>query len=116
MRPTPSPTTNIWSTPIPYLFGSLALLLLLIAISILILLLCSYKNHHSSSSSSNNNSNDGLDLEKPPLVLKVLDPEPKVVVIMAGDQNPTFMAFPTNSINKNEEVKFCQCHLQDQVI
>ncbi|KAJ4707187.1 Protein GLUTAMINE DUMPER like [Melia azedarach] len=81
------PPLKLWQSPTPYLFGSLAIVLTLIAVA-LILLLCSYRKRYS-------NSGNDYDEEKPPAVLlKVLDPEPKVVVIMAGDDQPTYLATP----------------------
>lgn len=90
MKPAAANTTapiDLWHSPIPYLFTSLALVLVIIAVA-LVLLLCSYHKCYSNSSSGN-----GRDQENQPAVLpKVLDPEPKVVVIMAGDDKPTYLA------------------------
>ncbi|XP_052197818.1 protein GLUTAMINE DUMPER 5-like [Diospyros lotus] len=77
---------KIWNSPIPYLFGGVALLLGLIAVA-LVILACSRK------ASSNPE-------EKPAATpLPVLQPEmePKIFVIMAGDANPTYLAKPTAS-------------------
>ncbi|KAL5739489.1 hypothetical protein ACOSP7_028377 [Xanthoceras sorbifolium] len=105
MRPTnhtiTSTTTNVWNSPIPYLFGSLAIVLMLIAVS-LILLVCSYKKQ----SSSSNSTTDDNASQKPAIVLKVLDPEPKIVVIMAGDEKPSFLAMPAVSST------ICRCDEQ----
>ncbi|XP_044468956.1 protein GLUTAMINE DUMPER 4-like [Mangifera indica] len=82
---------NIWQSPIPYLFGGLGCVLLLIA-SALIFLACSYRKSF--------DSGDDHDQENPPsLPLKPLDPEPKIVVIMAGDDKPTHLATPAISSN-----------------
>ncbi|KAF7134721.1 hypothetical protein RHSIM_Rhsim08G0078900 [Rhododendron simsii] len=77
-----------WNSPVPYLFGGLALMLGLITLA-LVILACSYKNSSSDSSST------GAE-EKPARPSHVLQPEmePKIVVIMAGDENPTFLARP----------------------
>ncbi|KAI3462838.1 hypothetical protein Pfo_019501 [Paulownia fortunei] len=85
-----------WNSPIPYLFGGLALVLGVISLA-LIILACSYKNSSSSSESSNEKS------EKP---LHALQPEiePRVVVIMAGETNPTHLAKPVAAARRVEEV------------
>nr|XP_016447234.1 PREDICTED: protein GLUTAMINE DUMPER 6-like [Nicotiana tabacum] len=90
-----------WNSPVPYLFGGLAVMMGLIALALLILA-CSYKKRSSSteeSSSSSNNVNDSDDgrQEKPSTKsVQVLRPEmePKFVVIMPGDYNPTCLAKP----------------------
>ncbi|MED6155423.1 hypothetical protein PIB30_005275 [Stylosanthes scabra] len=74
-------------SPIPYLFGGLALMLALIAVSLLILA-CSFRNRYSSSDEENNNNNN----DKPTKM--VVDLEPKIAVIMAGETNPTYLAKP----------------------
>lgn len=75
----------VWKTPIPYLFGGLAAVIILIATA-LIMLACSFRKHAGE-------SND----EKPSaksLALKPLDEEPRIVVIMAGDDVPSYIARP----------------------
>ncbi|MED6148513.1 hypothetical protein PIB30_053878 [Stylosanthes scabra] len=74
-------------SPIPYLFGGLALMLALIAVSLLILA-CSFRNRYSSSSSGVEENNN----DKPTRM--VVDLEPKIAVIMAGETNPTYLAKP----------------------
>ncbi|KAL2522965.1 Protein GLUTAMINE DUMPER 1 [Forsythia ovata] len=79
-----------WNSPIPYLFGGLALMLGLIAFALLILA-CSYRK----SSSAGESSNDAE--EKPAKsVDQVLQPEmePRIVVIMAGETIPSYLANP----------------------
>ncbi|EEF22415.1 protein GLUTAMINE DUMPER 2 [Ricinus communis] len=84
-----------WNSPVPYLFGGLALMLGLIAMALMILA-CSYKN----SSPSNNSSprdhqaaeeKSRHDHKRAELQMEM---EPKIVVIMAGDHNPTYFAKP----------------------
>ncbi|KAK4842190.1 hypothetical protein QYF36_017228 [Acer negundo] len=51
-----------------------------------------------SSSSSSNSGSDENSSEKPAIILKVVDPPvPKIVVIMAGDEKPSFLAMPAVS-------------------
>lgn len=83
-----------WNSPLPYLFGGLALILGVISIS-LVILVCSYlfKKKHSSASF--------IDIEKQVSindVVRVNDDVPKVVVIMAGDNKPTYIAMPINVV------------------
>ncbi|KAI9169709.1 hypothetical protein LWI28_016471 [Acer negundo] len=62
----------------------------------MILLVCSFKKQ--SSSSSSNSGSDENSSEKPAIILKVVDPPvPKIVVIMAGDEKPSFLAMPAVS-------------------
>ncbi|OVA12773.1 hypothetical protein BVC80_8545g14 [Macleaya cordata] len=79
-----------WRSPVPYLFGGLAIMLGLIAIA-LIILVCSYRKTSANRSSSN-------DVEKATTkpVLPPPEMEPKFVVIMAGDDNPSFIAKPVS--------------------
>ncbi|KAK2970697.1 hypothetical protein RJ640_026703 [Escallonia rubra] len=95
MRPTnsraiSSRATWAWNSPVPYLFGGLALMvgLILVALSILA---CSYKKRALGSISSS------TDQEKPVMATnagQLADSRPKIVVIMAGDENPTYLATP----------------------
>ncbi|KAJ7971154.1 Protein GLUTAMINE DUMPER [Quillaja saponaria] len=74
--------------PIPFLFGGLAVMLALISAA-LIILACSYRKYSSSSSTGND--------EKPAtkmVNMEMMDSEPKIVVIMAGETNPTYLAMP----------------------
>lgn len=97
-------TTNTgfrnFSSPIPYLFGGLALLLALIGVALLVLA-CSFRKFSlSSSSSSTSTSAVNIEENKPTEMVdeKELDTdEPKIVVIMAGDSNPTYLAKPVVS-------------------
>ncbi|TKY64997.1 GLUTAMINE DUMPER 2 [Spatholobus suberectus] len=85
------------SSPIPYLFGGLALMLAVIAVALLILA-CSYRKQYYS-------SNSASDEEKPPKMVdkEVNVSEPKIVVIMAGESNPTYLAKPVPSTSHNEQ-------------
>ncbi|XP_020233754.1 protein GLUTAMINE DUMPER 5-like [Cajanus cajan] len=77
------------SSPIPYLFGGLAFILAVIAVALLILA-CSYRRKYYSSDSAS-------DEEKAPKMVNNNVSEPKIVVIMAGESNPTFLAKPVPS-------------------
>ncbi|XP_028764743.1 protein GLUTAMINE DUMPER 6-like [Neltuma alba] len=77
-------------SPIPYFFGGLAIILTLISVALLILLACSPREHSSSSSSSAQDQTVDVGGE--------VDSEPKIVVVMAGDTNPTFLAKPLSML------------------
>ncbi|XP_031094379.1 protein GLUTAMINE DUMPER 3-like [Ipomoea triloba] len=81
-----------WNSPVPYLFGGLAIMLGLIALALMILACC-YKKP----AGENQDNNDDTDRqEKPPPAHVIMKPEmePKFVVIMPGDHNPTCLAKP----------------------
>ncbi|KAL6324564.1 hypothetical protein AAG906_013376 [Vitis piasezkii] len=89
MRPANSSSSSIeiwrWNSPFPYLFGGLALILGLIGVA-LIILSCSHKKRTPS---------PDHDKDKPPkTICTEPDTVPRVVVIMAGDENPTYLATP----------------------
>ncbi|RZC69934.1 hypothetical protein C5167_033066 [Papaver somniferum] len=90
-----------WKSPNPYLFGGLAIMLCLIAVA-LIILVCSYRK----TSSNDRFYNDGNDLEKArKLDFSPREMEPKFVVIMAGNENPTFLAEPTLSSSAHQNLQ-----------
>ncbi|OVA09434.1 hypothetical protein BVC80_8745g7 [Macleaya cordata] len=89
-----------WHSPVPYLFGGLAAMLGLIAFALLILA-CSYWKL-----SGNLDNREGGDSErdlengdeKSSEAIKVPHVyEEKIVVIMAGDEKPRFLATPISS-------------------
>ncbi|XP_038899506.1 protein GLUTAMINE DUMPER 5-like [Benincasa hispida] len=98
----PSTTPNIaerapWHSPLPYLFGGLAAMLSLIAFA-LVILACSYWNL-----SRRDRDRDSADLENGGAYEAKIDSEippekanydENILVIMAGNQNPTFLARP----------------------
>ncbi|KAK7295577.1 hypothetical protein RJT34_18487 [Clitoria ternatea] len=84
------------SSPIPYIFGGLALMLGVIAVALLILA-CSYRRRYSSSNSL------GVGDEEKPSKVMMMDSEPKIVVIMAGESNPTFLATPIPSTSHAQQ-------------
>ncbi|CAD5195711.1 unnamed protein product [Musa acuminata subsp. malaccensis] len=91
---------SAWHSPVPYLFGGLAAMMGLIAFALLILA-CSYwkfSGYLDSVEDADNREADGEascgpgDAAKPPLLF-----EEGIVVIMAGDCMPTFLATPIAS-------------------
>lgn len=99
-------TTSVaspWHSPVPYLFGGLAAIMALIALA-LFMLACSYwRLTRITQQESNNDDDDDDD------VVKEVDDdsekkeqpkvyEEKILVIMAGDHNPTFLATPSSSL------------------
>lgn len=100
--PPPSPSSLYSSggglrnlkSPIPYLFGGLAFTLALIAIA-LIILACSYRKQPSSA--ANSSGCDDEEAGKVESAKTTSDSEPRILVIMAGQSNPTFLAKPLSS-------------------
>ncbi|XP_057786461.1 protein GLUTAMINE DUMPER 2-like [Salvia miltiorrhiza] len=93
--PSPVPRSP-WHSPVPYLFGGLAAMLGLIAFALLILA-CSYwklsgylENHGDGERDLEADGGDGA--AKPLPVM-----EEKFLVIMAGQEKPTFLATPMSS-------------------
>ncbi|CAA2991282.1 GLUTAMINE DUMPER 2-like [Olea europaea subsp. europaea] len=99
--PLPSPAQRSpWHSPVPYLFGGLAAMLGLIAFALLVLA-CSYWKFSSHGGdgerdleAGEGNGSEGSEAAtvKPPPVL-----EEKYLVIMAGQEKPTFLATPMSS-------------------
>ncbi|CAI9782975.1 unnamed protein product [Fraxinus pennsylvanica] len=99
--PLPSPALRSpWHSPVPYLFGGLAAMLGLIAFALLILA-CSYWKFSSNGGdgerdleAGEGNGSEGSEaaIVKPPPAL-----EKKYLVIMAGQEKPTFLATPMSS-------------------
>ncbi|OAY64867.1 Protein GLUTAMINE DUMPER 1 [Ananas comosus] len=91
MRPTnlstPSHKFELWNSPIPYLFGGIGAMMCLIVVA-LIILICS----HSKPSPEDEPSTQSKSVEK--AIIIPLDMEPKIVVVMAGNDMPTFLAKP----------------------
>ncbi|CAK7323174.1 unnamed protein product [Dovyalis caffra] len=92
--PTASPnfttTTPLqWNSPLPYVFGGLVFILGLIAVALLIL---AYSHYKSWRDLSDNISKEDKSTACPD---KLTDIEPKIVVVMAGDYYPTYVAKPS---------------------
>ncbi|GAA0186875.1 hypothetical protein LIER_34163 [Lithospermum erythrorhizon] len=75
-------------SPMPYLFGGLAAMLVLIGIALFILI-CSFQKYSSRSSTGDEEKSVA-----PPVYIIKPEMEPKIVVIMAGDNMPTYLAQP----------------------
>lgn len=102
-----------WHSPVPYLFGGLAAMLGLIAFSLLILA-CSYWKLSGFLDGSRREDGDpgegdveagtGGDGGKPVF-------EEKILVIMAGEVKPTFLATPVSSLSSSfgERSGDCTC-------
>ncbi|KAL3624123.1 hypothetical protein CASFOL_032939 [Castilleja foliolosa] len=88
-NPSSSPTTSWhWDSPLPYLFAGLGLMFLLITAA-LIVLACSYRKRQSQPS-----DDGGEKAAQPYTPAEEGNKTPKIVVIMAGDHNPTHLAIP----------------------
>ncbi|KAK9116414.1 hypothetical protein Sjap_015361 [Stephania japonica] len=109
LAPIASPSTTsaagparlrLWHTPLPFLFGGIAAAILLIAVSLVILLCTNYRS--SSSSSSSSFTTHDIDVEKAraqPSMMPSQMQEPKFVVVMAGNDVPTYIAKPFAATN-----------------
>lgn len=96
----PSTSPNIaerapWHSPLPYLFGGLAAMLSLIAFA-LVILACSYWNLSRRDRDSGDLETGGANEAKidSGTPLEKVNYDENVLVIMAGNQNPTFLARP----------------------
>ncbi|KAL5749023.1 hypothetical protein ACOSP7_026061 [Xanthoceras sorbifolium] len=67
-----------WNSPLPYLFGGLLLIFIVIAVALFFLACC----HDKSSSDHEKEEMSSKTMELP------ADSEPKIVVVMAGDDHP----------------------------
>ncbi|KAL2335345.1 hypothetical protein Fmac_016558 [Flemingia macrophylla] len=76
-----------WNSPIPYLFGGLFLLMILISAALMILI-CSKRKHSSESSGEGEEIKQAI-----PQNIEV-ESEPKILVIVAGDDKPTHLGKP----------------------
>ncbi|WCJ25493.1 glutamine dumper 5 [Euphorbia peplus] len=80
-----------WNSPVPYLFGGLAAMLGLIGMALLILACSSKKPHTNLQPQEDNNNDRKMEM----IMMMPMEMEPKIVVIMPGDHNPTFFAKPS---------------------
>ncbi|KAE8767992.1 protein GLUTAMINE DUMPER 2-like [Hordeum vulgare] len=97
---------SAWHSPVPYLFGGLAAMLGLIAFALLILA-CSYwklSGYLEGSAGRGEDEGSATDGAKP--VASDLPPpawEEKVLVVMAGDVKPTYLATPMSSRDRGSK-------------
>ncbi|WOL17490.1 hypothetical protein Cni_G26282 [Canna indica] len=91
-----SSVPNVWHTPVPYLFVGFGTVMILIAAA-LVTLACS----HWRSVRSRPDPESPSFSEKP--VIVHLDMEPRLVVIMAGDDKPSFIAKPFSLVQDAQE-------------
>ncbi|KAL0915462.1 hypothetical protein M5K25_015880 [Dendrobium thyrsiflorum] len=79
-----------WQSPVPYLFGGLAAMMVLIAIALIVLACYQQKSQVGESRTP------AIQPEKPAAFLTEV--EPRVVVIMAGDELPSFVGKPLSPV------------------
>lgn len=102
---------NLWKSPVPYLYGGVAIMIVLIA-GALVILVCSHRKPASSRSSGREGGEmPALMPTNNEVTVQQLDAEPKIVVIMAGDDKPTYIAKPVTASSTN-----CSTHDDLQLI
>ncbi|KAE9590360.1 hypothetical protein Lal_00028097 [Lupinus albus] len=89
---------KLWKSPIPYLFGGLALMMALISIA-LVIFICSYRK----SASQSSNSEAELVKQTMSKNVEINNSDHELLVIMASDDKPTYLAKPIIPSN------FCTC-------
>ncbi|CAM0909045.1 unnamed protein product [Alopecurus aequalis] len=90
-----------WQSPVPYLFGGLAAMLGLIAFALLILACSYWKLSGYLDAAAEGSGRDGQAGEKESAsgaARPAADFQEHVIVIMAGDERPTFLAKPAASL------------------
>ncbi|KAF5480094.1 hypothetical protein F2P56_000864 [Juglans regia] len=94
--------THLWKSPVPYLYGGLAIMIVLIA-GALVILVCSHRKPASSRSSGREGGETpALMPTNNEVTVQQLDADqPKIVVIMAGDDKPTYIAKPVTASSTN---------------
>ncbi|GAA0157105.1 hypothetical protein Leryth_026520 [Lithospermum erythrorhizon] len=80
-----------WNSPLPYLVGGVSLLLTTIVVA-LVTLACSFRKNRLNPSSNDIEGGGGEFTMHVDNI--TIDTDPKVAVIMAGDENPTCLAVP----------------------
>ncbi|KAI4366729.1 hypothetical protein MLD38_022570 [Melastoma candidum] len=83
----PSAPSQAWDDPVPYIYGCLAVLLILIAVPLSVLA-CYHARV------ALRGVPRGPDEEDKPEKVAVPDAEPKIVVVMAGEDVPSYIAMP----------------------
>ncbi|EXB85819.1 hypothetical protein L484_009665 [Morus notabilis] len=110
---------HLWKSPIPYLFGSLAAMFLLISLA-LVLLICSYHKRPYGGRDPDHEDDHDQKSQKRINAVDLHADEPRIVVIMAGDDNPTYLATPVevvitcaSSTNTTSNVVICSAISDD---
>ncbi|XP_040382832.1 protein GLUTAMINE DUMPER 2-like [Oryza brachyantha] len=91
---------SAWHSPVPYLFGGLAAMLGLIAFALLILACSYWKLSGYLEGGAGRGDDDGASADGAKPAASELPPpiwEEKILVIMAGDVKPTYLATPMSS-------------------
>ncbi|GLJ43134.1 hypothetical protein SUGI_0895130 [Cryptomeria japonica] len=90
---------SAWQWPLPFVLGGLGIILFLIACAFIILA-CPHCKISLSYGSNTSTSTANSIIRKSAMMMKFSDSsenaEENIVVIMAGDVNPTFIATPTS--------------------
>ncbi|GLJ43144.1 hypothetical protein SUGI_0895410 [Cryptomeria japonica] len=89
-----SPTHSLWRSPVPYLMAGMGVMIALILFA-LILLLWSKRNQNSGAQESESTSEKN-EMEEKNMDGHGGDEMERVAVIMAGNDNPTFIAKPSS--------------------
>ncbi|XP_047076480.1 protein GLUTAMINE DUMPER 6-like [Lolium rigidum] len=97
-----------WSTPTPYLFIGFGIVMSLIAVALAVLLCSRRKKGH-------REEDQEVIVQAGMMSVRVLAPvdreSPKVVVVMAGDDAPSFLASATPlAFAGKVQRPYCQCH------
>ncbi|KAK9278320.1 hypothetical protein L1049_027885 [Liquidambar formosana] len=93
-----------WHTPTPYFFCGLLVMFGVIGVASLIQSF-SLRKPSSESWTRMSESSSGDTVEKPKqFMIAPADAEPKIVVIMAGDETPTYLANPVPSTPHGEPI------------
>lgn len=103
MSPTESTSSGgflRWNSPLPYLYGGLGLVLGLIAIA-LVFLACTRQKKYASTSDENAEEKQRKEQGNSTMLS---DTELKIVVVMAGNEIPTYLAKPVSSTGHVEQV------------
>ncbi|KAJ6840370.1 putative protein GLUTAMINE DUMPER 2 [Iris pallida] len=87
---------SAWHSPVPYLFGGLAAMLGLIAFALLILA-CSYWKLSSFLESEGDSAEEAAKPEESEEKREPVKYEERIVVIMAGEEKPRYLATPSCS-------------------
>ncbi|KAL2317995.1 hypothetical protein Fmac_031871 [Flemingia macrophylla] len=88
-----APTTSVWHSPVPYLFGGLATIMALIVFALLIIACSYWRLTHTHQQSNHKDPNDHHPHNKEQSKLL----HHNILVIMPGDHKPTFLATPSSS-------------------